>query len=275
MPQGYHRSTMAIYLDHAATSPLRPEVLEAMLPYLTTQRRQPVQPPRDRAARAQGHRRGARGDRGGSSAHSRARSSSPPAAPRPTTWRSRAAAWAATARGRHLVTTAVEHKAVLNTIAILERANFEVIHLPVDRYGRVDPVDVAAALTERTTLVSVMAANNEVGTLQPIAEIGEIVRGHGAKLPRRRGPVGGARADRRRRLAGRPRQPLGAQAGRAAGRRRALRPARDPAPAAAPGRLAGAPATGRDRERGRHRRVRGGLPPGAGRRSPRPIGSAS
>jgi cysteine desulfurase len=71
---------------------------------------------------------------------------------------------------------------VLNTTAILERANFEVVHLPVDRYGRVDPVDVAAALTERTTLVSVMAANNEVGTLQPIAAIGEIVRGHGAKL---------------------------------------------------------------------------------------------
>ncbi|MGH2417552.1 MAG: cysteine desulfurase family protein, partial [Candidatus Limnocylindria bacterium] len=59
---------------------------------------------------------------------------------------------------------------------------FEVTVLPVDRYGRVDPIDVAAALTERTTLVSVMAANNEVGTLQPIAAIGEIVRGHGARL---------------------------------------------------------------------------------------------
>ncbi|MGH2383099.1 MAG: cysteine desulfurase family protein, partial [Candidatus Limnocylindria bacterium] len=59
---------------------------------------------------------------------------------------------------------------------------FEVTVLPVDRYGRVDPIDVAAALTERTTLVSVMAANNEVGTLEPIAAIGEIVRGHGARL---------------------------------------------------------------------------------------------
>ncbi|MFN2417926.1 MAG: cysteine desulfurase family protein, partial [Candidatus Limnocylindria bacterium] len=79
-------------------------------------------------------------------------------------------------------TTAVEHKAVLHAAAILERSGFEVTVLPVDRYGRVDPIDVAAAMTERTTLVSVMAANNEVGTLQPIAAIGEIVRGHGAKL---------------------------------------------------------------------------------------------
>jgi cysteine desulfurase len=71
---------------------------------------------------------------------------------------------------------------VLNSVAILERSNFEITILPVDRYGRVDPLAVAAVLTERTTLVSVMAANNEVGTVQPIAEIGDIVRGHPAKL---------------------------------------------------------------------------------------------
>ncbi len=65
---------------------------------------------------------------------------------------------------------------------MLERSNFGVTVLPVDRYGRVDPLAVADALTERTTLVSVMAANNEVGTIQPIAEIGDIVRGHPAKL---------------------------------------------------------------------------------------------
>ena len=80
------------------------------------------------------------------------------------------------------MTTAVEHKAVLNSVAILERSNFDVTVLPVDRSGRVDPLAVADALTDRTTLVSVMAANNEVGTLQPIAEIGEIVRGHPARL---------------------------------------------------------------------------------------------
>jgi cysteine desulfurase len=69
---------------------------------------------------------------------------------------------------------------VTNVVAVLERSGFDVTMLPVDRYGRVEPADVAAALTERTTLVSVMAANNEVGTLQPIAEIGEIVRGRAA-----------------------------------------------------------------------------------------------
>ena len=90
--------------------------------------------------------------------------------------------WAATGRGRHVITTAVEHKAVLNSAAILERSGFEVTVLPVDRYGRVDPMDVASALTERTTLVSVMAANNEIGTIQPIVSIGEIVRGHAARF---------------------------------------------------------------------------------------------
>jgi cysteine desulfurase len=90
--------------------------------------------------------------------------------------------WAATTRGRHVITSAVEHKAILNTLAVMERSHFEITVLPVDRYGRVDPLAVAEALTERTTLVSVMAANNEVGTLQPIAEIGDIVRGHPAKF---------------------------------------------------------------------------------------------
>ena len=85
-------------------------------------------------------------------------------------------AWAGTARGRHIVTSAVEHKAVLNACAILERSGFEITHLPVDRYGRVDPAEVAAAITQRTTLVTVMAANNEVGTVQPVADIGAVCR---------------------------------------------------------------------------------------------------
>ena len=172
---------MAIYLDHAATSPLRPEVLEAMLPYLTTHGGNPsslhasgrrARQGMDEAREIVAQRIGAQPREivftgGGTEADNLA---------------VKGVAWAATSRGRHLVTTAVEHKAILNATAILERSGFEVTILPVDRYGRVDPIDVAAALTERTTLVSVMAANNEVGTLQPIAAIGEIVRGHGAKL---------------------------------------------------------------------------------------------
>ncbi|HEX7195534.1 MAG TPA: cysteine desulfurase family protein [Candidatus Limnocylindria bacterium] len=172
---------MSVYLDHAATSPLRPTVLEAMLPYLTTQggnasslhasgrrARQGIDEAREIVAEHIGAQpREIVFTSGGTEADNLA---------------VKGAAWAATARGRHVVTTAVEHKAVLNAAAILERSGFEITILPVDRYGRVDPVDVAAALTERTTLVSVMAANNEVGTLQEIGAIGEIVRGHAARL---------------------------------------------------------------------------------------------
>jgi len=85
-------------------------------------------------------------------------------------------AWASSARGRHIVTTAIEHKAVLQECALLERHGFEITYLGVDRDGLVDPEAVAAAITERTVLVSVIAANNEVGTIQPIAEIGSICR---------------------------------------------------------------------------------------------------
>ena len=172
---------MAVYLDHAATSPLRPEALEAMLPYLTTNAGNPS------SLHATGRRARKAIDEARESI-----ANGIGAQPREIVFTSggteadnlavKGAAWAATARGRHIVTTAVEHKAVLNATTILERANFEVVALLVDEFGRVDPIDVAAALTERTTLVSVMAANNEVGTLQPIAAIGEIVRGHGAKL---------------------------------------------------------------------------------------------
>jgi cysteine desulfurase len=172
---------MAIYLDHAATSPLRPPVLEAMLPYLTRyagnpsslhtagrRARQGVDEARETiAGRIGAQPREIVFTAGGTEADNLA---------------IKGVAWAATARGRHVITSAVEHKAVLNTTAVLERRDFSVTVLPVDRYGRVDPIDVAAAMTERTTIVSVMAASNEVGTLQPIGAIGEIVRGHGARF---------------------------------------------------------------------------------------------
>jgi len=89
------------------------------------------------------------------------------------------AAWAASARGRELVVSAVEHKAVTHSAAIMERFGFGVTWLPVDRYGRVDPAEVEAAIGDHTTLVSVMYANNEVGTIQPVAEIGAICRQRG------------------------------------------------------------------------------------------------
>jgi len=82
-------------------------------------------------------------------------------------------------RGDHIVTQATEHKAVLDPCAVLAKRGFQVTVLPVDGSGRLDAQAVEAALTERTILVSVMAANNEVGTLQPIAEIGAICRKRG------------------------------------------------------------------------------------------------
>ncbi len=83
-------------------------------------------------------------------------------------------------RGDHIVTAATEHKAVLDTCAALERADrARVTYLPVDRYGLVDPEDVRKAITERTVLVTIMHANNEVGTIAPIAEIGKIARERG------------------------------------------------------------------------------------------------
>ncbi len=82
-------------------------------------------------------------------------------------------------RGGHIITTQVEHPAVLNPCRFLERLGASVTYLPVDRFGRVDPEDVRHALTPRTILISVMHANNEVGTLQPIAEIARIAREKG------------------------------------------------------------------------------------------------
>jgi cysteine desulfurase len=172
---------MAIYLDHAATSPLRPQVLEAMLPYLREHGGNP----------SSLHSSGRRARQGVDEARE-AIAAAINAQPREIVFTGsgteadnlaiKGIAWAGTTRGRHAVTTAVEHKAVLNSVAMLERSNFEVTILPVDRFGGVDPLAVADALTERTTLVSVMAANNEVGTIQPIAEIGDIVRGHPASF---------------------------------------------------------------------------------------------
>jgi cysteine desulfurase len=85
------------------------------------------------------------------------------------------AAWAGKAHGHRIVTSAVEHHAVGHTLRHLEKFGFEVVELPVDRYGRVDPDQLEAALTDRTILVSIMLANNEVGTLQPIGDIAKVI----------------------------------------------------------------------------------------------------
>lgn len=85
-------------------------------------------------------------------------------------------------KGNHIITTMIEHKAVLDTCKRLEKQGFSVTYLPVGKSGIVDPDDVAKAMTDKTILVSVMLANNEVGTVQPIAEIGAITRKRGVLL---------------------------------------------------------------------------------------------
>ena len=93
-------------------------------------------------------------------------------------WAIKGAAFGNRKKGNHIITTKIEHHAVLHTCAWLEKQGFEVTYLPVDEYGLVNPADVEAAITDKTILISVMAANNEIGTIEPIAEIGRIAHEH-------------------------------------------------------------------------------------------------
>jgi cysteine desulfurase len=166
---------MAIYLDHAATTPLRREVLDAMLPFLTESFGNPSSAHAfGRAARA-----------GLDDAHERV-AARLRAEPREIVFTSggteannlalKGAAWAGKGHGHRIITSSVEHHAVGHTLRYLEKFGFEIVELPVDRYGRVDPDQLEAALTDRTILVSIMLANNEVGTIQPIEEVALRVR---------------------------------------------------------------------------------------------------
>ena len=166
-----------VYLDHAATAPLRPEVVDAMLPVMREGWGNPssahaagraardlLDAARERIARALGATsREIVLTSGGTESINLA---------------VKGAAWAGSAKGHRIVISAVEHHAVDHAARHLERFGFEVAVVPVDRYGRVDPDEVEAAITDRTAVVSVMAANNEVGTLQPVREIAEMVRRH-------------------------------------------------------------------------------------------------
>jgi cysteine desulfurase len=171
---------MPIYLDHAATTPLRREALEAMLPFLGGEFGNPSSP----------HGYGRRARAALDDAHERI-GAAINAGPREIVLTSggteainlalKGAAWAGKARGHRIVTSAVEHHAVLHSLQHLEKFGFEIVELPVDRYGRVDPDHVAAAITERTTVVAIQLANNEVGTIQPVEAIGKLVREKGSK----------------------------------------------------------------------------------------------
>ncbi|WP_292395643.1 cysteine desulfurase NifS [Methanoculleus sp. UBA303] len=167
-----------VYMDHAATTFMRPEVLAAMAPYFSRyfgnpsslyrfarESRKGVEEARMQVATALG----AEPEEisftaGGSEADN---------------WAITGVASALRKKGDHIITTAIEHHAVLHTCEALEKQGYRVTYLPVDGDGRVDPGDVRDAITDRTILVSVMTANNEIGTVQPITEIGRVAHAHG------------------------------------------------------------------------------------------------
>jgi cysteine desulfurase len=170
---------LPIYLDYHATTPVDPRVLEVMAPFFTERfgnaasRNHPFGRAAAQAvdeARAQvatlvgAHHRDIVFTSGATESNNVAL---------------KGAVAARGTRGCHVVTVASEHHSVLDTCAWLEAGGCEVTRLPVERDGRLDPARLDAALTDRTVIVSVMAANNEIGVLQPLAEIGAIVRRHG------------------------------------------------------------------------------------------------
>ncbi|HTE19488.1 MAG TPA: IscS subfamily cysteine desulfurase [Armatimonadota bacterium] len=167
-----------IYLDHAATTRTAPEVVEAMLPFysgsygnasslysLGRESRKAVEDARELAAAFLGCRpHEILFTSGGSESDNLAL---------------RGVMGALRERGDHLITTEIEHHAVLHTARALEREGFRVTYLAPDRQGRVAVEQVAEAITERTTLISVMHGNNEIGTLQPVEDIGRLARERG------------------------------------------------------------------------------------------------
>ena len=166
-----------IYMDHSATTYVRKEVVTAMIPYFTEhfgnpssiygiarESKRAVDAARAQVAKALG------ADpeeiyftSGGSESDN---------------WALKGVAYANRKRGNHIITTQIEHHAVLHTCQFLEKGGFDVTYLPVDKYGLVDPAALEAAITDKTILVSIMYANNEIGTIEPIAELGAIARAH-------------------------------------------------------------------------------------------------
>ncbi|HYM15332.1 MAG TPA: cysteine desulfurase family protein, partial [Dehalococcoidia bacterium] len=175
-----------IYLDHAATTPLHPRALEAMLPYLTASYGNPSatyglgRAAGDAVQRARRTVAGALGCRPNEVVFTSGGTESINAAIKGV-----AAQQQRAGAGNHIVTSAIEHHAVLHTCQYLEQCGFDVTYMPVDSRGMVDPAEVAAAVTGRTMLVSIMAANNEVGTVQPLAEIAAAVRRRARVLGKR------------------------------------------------------------------------------------------
>ncbi len=167
-----------VYLDNAATTKTHPAVVEAMLPYFTekygnpsaiydfaSQSKSGVTTAREQIASLLGARtEDIYFTAGGSEADN---------------WALKAAVEAYGNKGKHIITTAIEHHAILHTADYLEKQGCEITYLPVDEYGMIRLSDLEAAIRPDTILISVMFANNEIGTVQPIKEIGAIAKKHG------------------------------------------------------------------------------------------------
>jgi cysteine desulfurase len=171
-----------IYLDHSATTPVDPRVVEQMLPYFT-----------EKFGNASSLHRWGQAALAALDESRRIIADILGASPKEIVFTSggsesdnlalRGVAFALRSKGNHLITTPIEHHAILNTAAQLEKEfGFEVTRVPVDRLGRVNPDDIARAITPRTILISVMYANNEVGTIEPLAEIAKIAKQRGVLL---------------------------------------------------------------------------------------------
>ena len=168
-----------IYMDNAATTSTAPEVVSAMLPFFTEYYGNPssvynfaqkskmaIEDAREIIADSIG---AAKSNEiyftgGGSESDN---------------WALKSAAFGLRDKGNHIITTKIEHHAILNTCAYLEKNGFEITYLDVDSEGFVSLEDVENAITEKTILISVMFANNEIGTIEPVCEIGEIAHKHG------------------------------------------------------------------------------------------------
>ena len=167
-----------IYLDYAATAPVLPEVLDAMLPFFVNRYGNPsgihgegrdTRRALEQARREVAQALGAESSEicftsGGSESDNLA---------------IQGTAFVLRGKGNHLITSRIEHPAVLNTCRWLEKQGFQITFLPVDEYGTVSPEAVREAIRPETILVSIMTANNEIGTLEPVAEIGAICRQKG------------------------------------------------------------------------------------------------
>jgi cysteine desulfurase len=171
-----------IYLDHQATTPIDPRVLDAMLPYLTSDYGNPSSPHtygRAAAAAVRTARHRLRNLDGASTDSEIIFTSGATEADHLAIT---GIARALHDSGDHIITTAIEHKAVLTACQHLTGEGFRITFVPSGADGLISPADIAAAITPRTVLVSVMHANNEIGTVQQLAEIGQITRDHGVLL---------------------------------------------------------------------------------------------